>query len=92
MRSTKSFWRNWRGLMLTHRLNCAGSTRPSAISCLKAWQASSTIQVPTSRINPLSSSTLMNSVGDCAPSSGWFQRTSASAPTMRLSRASTWGW
>ncbi|MNI57395.1 hypothetical protein D3C73_1124520 [compost metagenome] len=92
MRSTKSFWRNCRGLMFTHRLKSSGSTRPLAIIRWQAWHASSRIQVPTSRIRPLSSSTLMNSEGDCAPSSGWFQRTSASAPTMRLSRASSCGW
>ncbi|MDT4869225.1 hypothetical protein FQZ97_1042450 [compost metagenome] len=91
-RSTKSLWRNWRGLMFTHRLKSRVSTRPSAANCSQALHASSSTQAPTSRIRPLSSSTWMNWPGDCGPRVGCCQRSRASAPITRLLRASTWGW
>ncbi|MNQ86723.1 hypothetical protein D3C85_1019230 [compost metagenome] len=91
-RSTKSLWRNCRGLMFTHRLKPLVSTSSSATSCSQTWHASASTQAPTSRISPLSSSTWMNCPGDCGPRVGCCQRSRASAPITRLLRASTWGW
>ena len=45
---------------------------------------------PSATINPISSATGMNSVGDTMPRSGWLQRSSASQPrTSSRSRFST---
>ena len=55
-------------------------------------QASSSTQLPISKIGPVSSASGMKSLGEIMPRAGWRQRISASAPTMRPLRSLTLGW
>jgi len=57
------------------------------------WRrASRSTQRPIPVIAPVSSASGMNSNGGMSPRSGWFQRTSASNPIVRLSVSRTIGW
>jgi PAS domain S-box-containing protein len=78
------------GLTLTAITRCCSGGRLwfHTASCRHA--ASST-QAPISTIRPVSSAIPMKSPGAISPRSGWCQRSSASAPTIRLP-SSTLGW
>ncbi len=80
---------NWRLATLT-----ATGSGPLACGAQAAiWrQASSMAQAPTGTIRPLRSSSGMNSAGDTTPWPGRFQRSKASAPTMRPVPICTLGW
>jgi len=59
----------------------------------RCWRmAFSNTQAVTTCARPERSMTGMNSAGPTAPSSGWFQRSSASAPVQRLVATSMRGW
>lgn len=87
-RSTKSTSRS----CITDRFTATGIDSP----CVRHWaicrQASSRIQSPRRTIMPKRSASPMNCIGPIRPSSGWFQRTSASTPLSEPSRPSIFGW
>ena len=58
-----------------------------------AWrQASSTTHAPIGTIRPVCSAIGMKTGGTTMPRSGWYQRISASAPTILPLFMSTCGW
>ena len=58
-----------------------------------AWaQARSSTQRPIGTISPFSSAIGMNTSGRTTPAVGWFQRSSASTPTIRSLSRSSIGW
>ena len=66
----------------------ASVVRHCATCCAACWNT----QSPSGTIRPDSSASAMNSPGLTTPRSGWFQRMSASALTMRPLAISTMGW
>ena len=66
--------------------------RPPCCQALAWLQAVRSTHSPIGTINPVSSASGMNSVGEMMPRSGWRQRTSASTPTIWVLGTSICGW
>ena len=81
---------NWRELRFTpiSRPGCPSRSWHSFI----CRQASRSTQAPISTMSPVSSASGMNSIGGTRPRSGWFQRSSASAPVICPEVSETTGW
>ncbi|MNT46551.1 hypothetical protein D3C72_1832040 [compost metagenome] len=69
-----------------------GTYKPCACQRIIWRHASSSTHLPSWLMKPLSSASGMKRAGGTRPSSGWFQRTSASTPTRRPVSISTCGW
>ena len=81
--STSVGCRNWR----TDRLIAMrGGATPAARHAAMRRHALASTHAPSSSMRPVFSATAMNWLGRMSPSSGWFQRTSASTPVMRERR------
>ncbi len=78
---------------LTDRLTAILGTCSPASCQRTIWrQASYNTHLPNWLMKPVSSASGMKRTGGTKPSSGWFQRTSASTPTRRPVSISTCGW
>ena len=80
--------RSWSGDTLT----ATSGLSPSASHATIWRHAASSTHSPSSWIRPLLSATGMKSPGGIIPSSGSFQRSSASTPTVSPPASSTSGW
>ncbi len=85
----KSAWRNCTADKLTAMVM---GVNPLASHCANWVVAVRNTHSPIVNIRPLRSAIGMNSAGDTAPSSGWVQRSSASAPTRAPLINENWGW